>query len=250
MPDACAACAACLRGRGSSRGWPGRSRSPAISARGCASSSRSPTRSCSPRSAGSAAGDDRRRARAPRRRRAARARRAAGLEAVCRHDAALPRAPARPRRRARRAARRRRHRPAGALAGGELEQGPRAVAIVGTRRASADGLEVARALGRGLAAAGVTVVSGMALGVDSAAHAGALRGRRARRWRCWPAARTCPTRPARRACTADRASAGASSPSCRRASRRSAGAFPPATGSSPRSAHMTVVVEAAGGRAR
>ena len=48
------------------------------------------------------------------------------------------------------------------------------MAVVGTRRASADGLEVARALGRGLAAAGVTVVSGMALGVDSAAHAGAL----------------------------------------------------------------------------
>ena len=61
-----------------------------------------------------------------------------------------------------------------ALAGADLEQGPRAVAVVGTRRASADGLEVARALGRGLAAAGVTVVSGMALGVDSAAHAGAL----------------------------------------------------------------------------
>lgn len=67
--------------------------------------------------------------------------------------------------------------PAGALerlAGGDLEGGARAVAVVGTRRASPDGLEVARALGRGLAAAGVTVVSGMALGVDSAAHAGAL----------------------------------------------------------------------------
>jgi DNA processing protein len=60
------------------------------------------------------------------------------------------------------------------LAGGDLEDGPRAVAVVGTRRASEDGLEVAHALGRGLAAAGVTVVSGMALGVDSAAHAGAL----------------------------------------------------------------------------
>lgn len=48
------------------------------------------------------------------------------------------------------------------------------VAIVGTRRASGYGLEVARSLGRGLAAAGITVVSGMALGVDSAAHAGAL----------------------------------------------------------------------------
>ena len=49
-----------------------------------------------------------------------------------------------------------------------------AVGIVGARRASSYGLEVARTLGRGLAAAGVTVVSGMAMGVDSAAHAGAL----------------------------------------------------------------------------
>ena len=49
-----------------------------------------------------------------------------------------------------------------------------AVAIVGARRAGADGIEVARGLARGLAAAGVTVVSGMALGIDSAAHAGAL----------------------------------------------------------------------------
>src|SRR4051794_15461871 len=49
-----------------------------------------------------------------------------------------------------------------------------AVAVVGARRGSAYELEVARALGRGLSSAGVTVVSGMALGVDSAAHAGAL----------------------------------------------------------------------------
>ena len=48
------------------------------------------------------------------------------------------------------------------------------VAIVGARRASSYGLDVARALGRGLSAARVAVVSGLALGIDSAAHAGAL----------------------------------------------------------------------------
>lgn len=48
------------------------------------------------------------------------------------------------------------------------------VAVVGARRASGYGIETARALGRGLAAARVPVISGMALGVDSAAHAGAL----------------------------------------------------------------------------
>ncbi|HMJ37133.1 MAG TPA: DNA-processing protein DprA [Baekduia sp.] len=60
------------------------------------------------------------------------------------------------------------------LVGDGLAPPPPAVAIVGTRRGSPEGLEVARTLGRGLAAAGVTVVSGMALGVDSAAHTGAL----------------------------------------------------------------------------
>jgi DNA processing protein len=49
-----------------------------------------------------------------------------------------------------------------------------AVAIVGARRGTGYGLEVARALGRGLAAAGVPVVSGLAMGVDSAAHIGAV----------------------------------------------------------------------------
>jgi DNA processing protein len=48
------------------------------------------------------------------------------------------------------------------------------VAIVGARRGTAYGMEVARSLGRGVAASGVPVISGMAMGVDSAAHVGAL----------------------------------------------------------------------------
>jgi DNA processing protein len=50
------------------------------------------------------------------------------------------------------------------------------VAVVGARRGTGYGLEVAHTLGRGLSAAGVPVVSGMAMGVDSAAHVGALEG--------------------------------------------------------------------------
>ncbi len=48
------------------------------------------------------------------------------------------------------------------------------VAIVGTRRATPDGRTVAFELGRDLARAGVCVVSGLALGIDGAAHGGAL----------------------------------------------------------------------------
>jgi DNA processing protein len=51
-----------------------------------------------------------------------------------------------------------------------------AVAVVGARRATQYGLTVAHDIGRGLSAAGVSVVSGLALGVDSSAHGGALAG--------------------------------------------------------------------------
>jgi DNA processing protein len=55
----------------------------------------------------------------------------------------------------------------------ELLAGP-TVAVVGTRRCTRYGRDIAAELGAGLAAAGVTVVSGLALGIDTAAHAGAL----------------------------------------------------------------------------
>jgi DNA processing protein len=53
-------------------------------------------------------------------------------------------------------------------------QDRRRVAIVGTRSATPYGRQVAADLGRDLASAGVVVVSGLARGIDGAAHAGAL----------------------------------------------------------------------------
>jgi DNA processing protein len=93
---------------------------------------------------------------------------AAGVESICRHDPAYP-PPlltlANP--------------PAAIYVAGGVERllrllGEAPVALVGSRRASAYGIEVAQALGGGLAGAGITVLSGMAFGIDSAAHAGAL----------------------------------------------------------------------------
>ena len=55
-----------------------------------------------------------------------------------------------------------------------LPEDERSVAVVGSRRASAYGLSVCRRLCAGLAWQGWTVVSGMARGIDSAAHLGAL----------------------------------------------------------------------------
>jgi DNA processing protein len=69
------------------------------------------------------------------------------------------------------------HDPPGALwVRGTLhpEEGVRAVAIVGARAATPLGQSFARALAADLAAAGVTIVSGLARGIDTAAHLGAL----------------------------------------------------------------------------
>jgi DNA processing protein len=53
-----------------------------------------------------------------------------------------------------------------------------AVTVVGARRATSYGREIARELGRELAAAGMIVVSGLAFGIDGCAHRGALDGGR------------------------------------------------------------------------
>jgi DNA processing protein len=61
------------------------------------------------------------------------------------------------------------------IRGEMLPSDDRAVAVVGTRRATEYGRSVAHELSAGLASAGYTVVSGLAYGVDAAAHRGALQ---------------------------------------------------------------------------
>jgi len=65
--------------------------------------------------------------------------------------------------------------PLGLFVRGTVPEAPGA-AVVGSRRATPYGRQVGRLLGEALAAAGVPVVSGMARGVDAAAHEGALAG--------------------------------------------------------------------------
>ena len=92
------------------------------------------------------------------------------LWASCRHDAAYP-------------GRLRDARDAPAVLFGrgdegllhELSEEPAVVTIVGTRRPSAHGRDLAESLGARLARAGAVIVSGMAHGIDSASHEGALR---------------------------------------------------------------------------
>jgi len=49
------------------------------------------------------------------------------------------------------------------------------IAIVGSRKATSGGLDNAQAFAKHLAASGFTITSGMALGIDASAHAGALQ---------------------------------------------------------------------------
>jgi len=56
----------------------------------------------------------------------------------------------------------------------EILSAPHVVAVVGARAASASGLARARAIAAGLAERGTVVISGGAIGIDAAAHAGAL----------------------------------------------------------------------------
>ena len=50
------------------------------------------------------------------------------------------------------------------------------IAIVGTRKATSDGRILAKQIAKDLAEAGITIVSGLAFGIDAAAHEGALAG--------------------------------------------------------------------------
>lgn len=68
--------------------------------------------------------------------------------------------------------------PRGLYVQGDLpEENRKSVAIVGARRCSAYGRRQARFFARNLAARGVQIISGLAAGIDAAAHEGALEGK-------------------------------------------------------------------------
>ena len=116
-----------------------------------------------------------------------------------------------------------------------------AATVVGTRKPSPYGTEVARELGRGLAAAGVTVISGLALGVDALAHQGALAGK-GRAVPCWRAGRTSRIPRGIGSSIAKSGRPGSCFPSCLRGVARFAGAFRRGIGSWPPSARSPLLL--------
>jgi DNA processing protein len=58
---------------------------------------------------------------------------------------------------------------------GGLEIGPDTIAIVGSRKASFESINMAEKIAQTLSSAGITIISGLARGVDAAAHRGALK---------------------------------------------------------------------------
>ena len=66
------------------------------------------------------------------------------------------------------------HPPARVFLEGPWDDAEPIVAIVGSRAASGDGVDLAEAIAGDLAAAGIAVISGLAHGIDAAAHRGAL----------------------------------------------------------------------------
>jgi len=63
------------------------------------------------------------------------------------------------------------------IEGDLISSDEKAIAIVGTRRPSHYGISIAKRFAYELASLGITVVSGMALGIDTAAHNGALEAK-------------------------------------------------------------------------
>ncbi len=59
---------------------------------------------------------------------------------------------------------------------GRLEAGDNILAIVGSRKATAEGMHLSETIGETMSSLGITVVSGLARGIDASAHKGALRG--------------------------------------------------------------------------
>jgi len=61
-------------------------------------------------------------------------------------------------------------------ASGALKPGQDTIAIVGYRKASAEGMAILGKIGETISYAGITVVSGLARGIDTAAHPRVLQG--------------------------------------------------------------------------